>query len=100
MTRTHIISHQEIKTVNESFAELKSKWDQAESWADLSCFDSVGAGRTSTAAQAAEDLLATTTSRVQAENLRLQTLKQVKEEADHLDGLVQKQVRDNCLRSS
>jgi hypothetical protein len=54
----------------------------------------VSAGRQDPVAQAAADFLATATSRVQAENERLQTLKQVKEEAAHLDDLVQKQVRD------
>jgi hypothetical protein len=88
-----IISLQEIKKFNGSFAELKTVWGQAELWADLSCFDGVSAGRQDPVAQAAADFLATATSRVQAENERLQTLKQVKEEAAHLDNLIQKQVR-------
>ncbi len=75
-----------------SFAELKTVWDQAELWADLSCFDGVSTARSSSVAQAAVDLLAAATSRAQAENERLQTLRQIKEEASHLDDLIQKQV--------
>ncbi len=68
-------------------------WNRAELWADLSCFDRVSAARPNVVEQAAADLLATSTSRVQAENERLQTLRQIKEEAAHLDGLIQEQVR-------
>ncbi len=66
-------------------------WDEAELWADLSCFDSVSTD-SAAVAQAAIELLATAASSVQAENGRLQTLRQIKEEAAHLDGLIQKQV--------
>ncbi len=113
-------------------------WNQADHWADMSCFDGVtaaaaaaelagssvaalrqrareagvslagcaekadiierlvgggGGGGDRSVAQTAVDLLATATSRVQAENVRLQALRQINEEATHLDDLIQKQVR-------
>jgi hypothetical protein len=78
--------------LNGCFVELKTLWEQAELWADLSCFDK-NQNISIIVTQATAKLVMRAESRVQAENERLQTVQQIKEEACHLDNLIQKQVQ-------
>ena len=84
-----------MNRVHEYVQALQAEWGESQRWADLSCFDRVDANKLRPAAEVADNLYDKMTAQLQEEIGRLQALKKVKEDADHLNALIQSQVEIN-----
>ena len=88
-----LLYEQEMNRVHEYVQALQAEWVESQRWADLSCFDRVDADKLRPAAEVANKLYDKMATQLQEETARLQALGKVKEDADHLNTLIQSQVK-------
>ena len=81
-----------MNRVHEYVQALQAEWVESQRWADLSCFDGVD-DMLRSAAETAKILYDKMAAQLQEETGRLQALGKVKEDADHLNALIQSQVK-------
>ena len=72
---------------------LKSEWNASQLWSNLSCFDGVYEDKLQPALNEADDLCATLNAQLQEEVAHLWSLGEIRKDAEHMNALVQSQVR-------
>lgn len=81
-----------MNRINDYVHALQAEWTASQQWADLSCFDRVDADKLRPATDQANKLYDEMAAQLREEKARLQTLREVHQDAEHLNDLIQNQV--------